>query len=93
MQLMDDTARGLGVTDSFDAQQNIHGGTKFLKYLLQKYNGNEAVALAAYNAGPGRIDQLGITNDRELKAKYKLLPRETQDYVMRVMEKKQNYLV
>ncbi|MCL6459112.1 MAG: lytic transglycosylase domain-containing protein [Gorillibacterium sp.] len=91
MQLMDKTADGLGVKDSFDAEQNINGGTKFLAYLLNKYDGDEAVALAAYNGGPGRVDQLGISNRTDLTAKFSLLPQETQAYVQKVLEKKSLY--
>jgi soluble lytic murein transglycosylase-like protein len=85
MQLMDGTAAALGVTNSFNPQENINGGTKFLAYLLRKYDGHESVALAAYNAGPGRIDRLGITNDTELQSKYNELPSETQNYVRKVL--------
>ncbi|MCK9859861.1 lytic transglycosylase domain-containing protein [Paenibacillus sp. ATY16] len=85
MQLMDSTARGLGVTDSLDPQQNIDGGSKYLSYLLGKYNGNEQVALAAYNAGPGRIDRLGISTDSELLANLDKLPEETQRYIGKVL--------
>lgn len=85
MQLMDGTARSLGVNDSFDPEQNINGGTKFLSYLLNKYNGSERIALAAYNAGPGRVDRLGITNESELDEKYSQLPKETQRYILKVL--------
>jgi soluble lytic murein transglycosylase-like protein len=91
MQLMDDTGRGLGVTDPFDPQQNVHAGTQFLAGLLRKYKGNEGVALAAYNAGPGRVDQLGIRTDADLAAKLHLLPEETQQYVQRVLALKDRY--
>ncbi|MGO4110088.1 lytic transglycosylase domain-containing protein [Paenibacillus sp. YAF4_2] len=86
MQLMDATARGLGVTNSLDPQQNIDGGSKYLSYLLRKYNGNEQVALAAYNAGPGRVDKLGVTTDNELQANLGKLPVETQRYIDKVLE-------
>ncbi|HEY7065162.1 MAG TPA: lytic transglycosylase domain-containing protein [Chloroflexota bacterium] len=59
MQLMDSTARGLGVTNSYDPTQNVNGGAKFLRQLLDKYNGDTRLALAAYNAGPGAVDQYG----------------------------------
>jgi soluble lytic murein transglycosylase-like protein len=85
MQLMDATAASLGVKNSYDPQENINGGTKYLAYLLQKYNGHERVALAAYNAGPGRIDRLGISNETQLQQKYDELPQETQNYVQKVM--------
>ena len=85
MQLMDGTARGLGVSNSFDPQQNIDGGTKYLSMLLKKYNGNIDVALAAYNAGPGRIDSLGIATSDQLKEKFSSLPNETQRYIGKVV--------
>ncbi|WP_028549247.1 lytic transglycosylase domain-containing protein [Paenibacillus sp. UNC451MF] len=93
MQLMDNTSRGLGVTNPFDPAQNIQGGTQYLSSLLKKYNGNRGVALAAYNAGPGRIDRLGITNDQELKSKMHLLPSETQAYVGKVLSLQRDYEV
>ncbi|TLS50363.1 lytic transglycosylase domain-containing protein [Paenibacillus antri] len=85
MQLMDATARSLGVSDSFDPVQNVNGGTRFLSYLLTKYNGNEGVALAAYNAGPGRVDRLGIRTDADLATAMNRLPKETQAYVGKVL--------
>ena len=71
MQLMPDTANRLGVKDSFDPAQNILGGTAYLKQLLELYHGDAQKALAAYNAGPHRVEQ------------YKGIPpyRETQLYV------------
>lgn len=85
MQLMDGTARGLGVSNSFDPEQNIDGGTKYLSMLLKKYKGHVDVALAAYNAGPGRIDSLGIATSEELRQKYSSLPSETQRYIGKVV--------
>jgi soluble lytic murein transglycosylase-like protein len=59
MQLMPSTARGLGVTDSLDPTQNVMGGAKLLRQLLDRYQGDTRLALAAYNAGPGAVDKHG----------------------------------
>jgi soluble lytic murein transglycosylase-like protein len=85
MQLMDGTARMLGVSNSLDPQQNIQGGTKYLSDLLARYDGNIKPALAAYNAGPGRVDQAGIRTNEDFEARKHMLPQETQRYVPKVL--------
>lgn len=59
MQLMPATAKRFGVTNSFDPQQNIEGGTKYLRFLMDKFNGDYKLALAGYNAGEGNVEKYG----------------------------------
>jgi hypothetical protein len=59
MQLMPETASQLGVPNAFDPQANVEGGTKYLRELLERYNFDLVKALAAYNAGPQRVEQFG----------------------------------
>jgi soluble lytic murein transglycosylase-like protein len=69
MQLMPETAAKLGVRDAFDAPSNIEGGTRYLRELLRLYNNDLAKALAAYNAGPQRVEQYhGVPPYHETRA-------------------------
>ncbi len=79
MQLMPATARELDVSDPLDPQDNINGGAKYLRFLLDSYNWDLELSLAAYNAGPGRVKTL-IPN----------IP-ETRKYVAKVLASYQNY--
>lgn len=92
MQLMDGTARGLGVSNPFDPAQNIEGGTKYLANLLQRFGGELAMVLAAYNAGPTRIAGLGVSSDEELMSMLHVLPKETQAYIGKVMNARTKYM-
>ncbi len=81
MQLMPATAKYLNVQDPFDPWQNIYGGTKYLRELLDSFNGDLRLSIAAYNAGPTRVMKLGG------------VPRipETISYVGKVIRQYQNY--
>jgi soluble lytic murein transglycosylase-like protein len=74
-QLMDATAHGLGVNDSFDIRQSLDGGAKFLGGLLKQFHGDQGLALAAYNAGPGAVQKYGGIPPYQ----------ETQRYVPKVL--------
>jgi hypothetical protein len=82
MQLMPGTASGLGVKDSFDPEQNIMAGTRFLRDMLDRYNGDLDSALAAYNWGPGNLE----------KSRGAYLPRETREYLVKVKKYYTQYL-
>ena len=79
MQLMPATARELRVTNPLDPLENVTGGTRYLRTLLDNYDGNVALSLAAYNAGPGRVKD-AIPN----------IP-ETRTYVARVLRHYASY--
>lgn len=76
MQLMPATAKRFGARSRFNTTQNIEAGTRYLRYLLDRYNNNMRLAVAAYNAGEGNVDKYG-----------KRIPpfRETQKYIKQVM--------
>ena len=86
MQLMPVNCKEDGVSDPFNIEQNIRGGIKQLKGHLDRYNGNIEMALMAYNAGPGTVKRRGVTSVSDL---YKM-PKETQNYVPKVMKYYQN---
>ncbi len=75
MQLIPDTAKRFGVKNSYDPEQNIHGGVKYLRFLLDRFKGDLKKVIAAYNAGEGKVD------------KYKGIPpyKETRQYVKNVL--------
>jgi soluble lytic murein transglycosylase-like protein len=76
LQLMPDTAERFGVTDVFDAPQNVEAGARYFRWLLERFEGRTELALAGYNAGEGTVDR------------YRGVPPypETQDYVARVLD-------
>lgn len=81
MQLMPENFSYTGISNPYDINENINGGTKLLKEYLDKYNGNVEMSLMAYNGGPGTMQKRGVSTERDL---YKM-PEETQNYVPRVL--------
>ena len=81
MQLMPDTARRFNVRNAYHPEQNVTGGAKYLRWLMDRYSGNLRLSLAAYNAGEGMVDKVGG------------IPpfRETQQYVARVLQMRELY--
>ncbi len=81
MQLEPQTAADLGVTDAYDPAQNIWGGTRYVRGLLDRFHGNLRLAVAAYNAGPGAVEKYGGVPPYA----------ETQTYVENVLDSYQKY--
>jgi soluble lytic murein transglycosylase-like protein len=87
MQLMPKTAESLGVDNPFDVLENIDGGTRYLRNLLDAFGGDKKLALAAYNGGIGRMQRLGVDTENEIDR----MPKETQNYVEKVIANYQKY--
>ncbi|WP_168190076.1 lytic transglycosylase domain-containing protein [Caloramator sp. E03] len=87
MQLMPSTQKMLGIQNPFDVLDNIEGGTRYLKTLLDAFSGNKELALAAYNGGIWRMKRLGVDTVDEIDK----MPKETQDYVRKVMKEYKKY--
>lgn len=81
MQLMPKTAQDLKVTNSLDPAENIRGGVRYLKFLLNTFKGDETLALAAYNSGLSKVAKFGGVPPYE----------ETRNYVAKVLNYKKNY--
>ncbi|MBA5850858.1 lytic transglycosylase domain-containing protein [Clostridium sp. cel8] len=81
MQLMPSTAAELGVNDPYDIGENVDGGTKYLRELLDMYGNSKELALAAYNAGYGTLQSRGVNSVSGISK----LPYETRDYVKKVI--------
>lgn len=86
MQIMPGNYSSLGITDPYDVNQNVNGGTQLLREYLDQYNQDIQMALMAYNGGPGTMKNRGVRSASDL---YKM-PSETQNYVPRVMGYYQN---
>lgn len=82
MQLMPSTAQGLKVADSFNPEDNIRGGVRYLRFLLDTFKGNVSLALAAYNAGLGKVSKYGGVPPYQ----------ETRNYVSKVLNYQKSYM-
>lgn len=87
MQLMPSTAKALGVENPFDVLENIDGGTRYLKRLMNEFGGSKELALSAYNGGIGRMNKLGVDTVEEIGK----MPSETRNYVNRVISTYNSY--
>lgn len=87
MQLMPGTAKSLGVDNPFNVLDNIDGGSRYLSRLLKMYGGSKELALSAYNGGSGRMKNRGVDTVEEISR----MPRETVNYVKKVMESYEKY--
>ncbi len=83
MQLMPETAAEVGVTDEFDPAQNIEGSVKYINKLIDRYDGDVKLALAAYNTGPGKIARRGVVSSNS--PEYLTVPQSIRDYADRVL--------
>lgn len=84
MQLMPATAQTLNVVDPYNPEENIFGGTQYLRQVLDRYNGDVKMALAAYNCGSGTLNRLNITNLDD-SSQFSRLPSETRNYINKIM--------
>ncbi len=92
MQLTAATAAENGVTDRFDPHQSIDGGAKYMASLLKRYNGDEKMALSAYNYGMGNIDKAKMaTGGNSFEEIYSALPQETKNYAPAILAQKERY--
>jgi soluble lytic murein transglycosylase len=93
MQLMPTTANEMDVRNPFNPEENIEGGTRYLRYLLEKFNGNLTLALAAYNSGPKTVEKYGsvppISETRNYVNKVFTLYQGKRDYAVSVPDKQE----
>lgn len=82
MQIMPENYESLGISDPFNIEENIEGGVKLIKEYLDRYDGDVEMALMAYNGGPTRMTNRGVSSIDDI---YKM-PKETQNYVPKVMD-------
>lgn len=92
MQFMPETAAQYGVKNPFDPYQSIEGSAKYMAYLLKRYEGDEKVALSAYNYGEGNVDAAKRkTNGNTFEEIYRALPQETRNYAPKILAQREKY--
>lgn len=87
MQLMPKTAESLGVKNPFDMLENLDGGVRYIKSLMEAFRGNKELALAAYNGGISRMNKRGVDTPEEIVK----MPEETRKYVKTVIQNYEKY--